>query len=114
MTYYIYNFYNHLFAILHKICYTTIIYTLEVPLMTITNNTSVTLEILGNRLAPQTSQEFTERAFNTLDIHSEIGSCTITTEYSQRSIRNFGKLVASEGSERNERGMLNIIVSSIG
>ena len=51
--------------------------------------------------------------FNTLDIHSEIGSCVITTEYGQRSFRNYGKLVAKEGRKKNENGMKNILVSSI-
>ena len=81
--------------------------------MTITNKTSVTLEILGTKLKPNESQEYTEMMFNTLDIHSEIGSCVITTEYSQRSFKNYGKLVAKEGKEKNKNGMKNIIVSSI-
>ena len=81
--------------------------------MTITNKTSVTLEILGGKLKPNESREYTEKAFNTLDIHSEIGSCVITTEYSERSFRNYGKLVAKEGIEKNEYGMKNILVSSI-
>lgn len=81
--------------------------------MTITNKTSVTLEILGTKLKPNESQEYTEMMFNTLDIHSEIGSCVITTEYSQRSFKNYGKLVAKEGKEKNKHGMKNIIVSSI-
>lgn len=52
--------------------------------MTITNKTSVTLEILGTKLKPNESQEYTEMMFNTLDIHSEIGSCVITTELALR------------------------------
>lgn len=51
--------------------------------------------------------------FNVLDIHSEIGSCVITTEYGQRSFRNFGKLVAKEDREKNEHSIKNILVSSI-
>jgi hypothetical protein len=81
--------------------------------MTVTNKTSVTLEILGGSLKPNESREYTEMMFNTLDIHSEIGSCVITTEYGQRSFRNYGKLVAKEGRKKNEHGMKNIIVSSI-
>ena len=42
--------------------------------MTIINQTAVTLEILGGTLEPQESREYTEMMFNTLDIHSEIGS----------------------------------------
>jgi len=81
--------------------------------MTVTNKTAVTLEILGGSLEPNQSREYTEMMFNTLDIHSEIGSCVITTEYGKRCFRNFGKLVAKEGRKKNERGMKNIIVSSI-
>ena len=70
--------------------------------MTVTNKTSVALEILGGSLKPNESREYTE-----------IGSCVITTEYGQRSFRNYGKLVAKEGRKKNEHGMKNIIVSSI-
>lgn len=71
--------------------------------MTVTNKTSVALEILGGSLKPNESREYTEMMFNTLDIHSEIGSCVITTEYGQRSFRNYGKLVAREGRKKNEK-----------
>lgn len=81
--------------------------------MTITNKTSVTLFILGGELKPKESREYPEMSFNTLNINSDIGSCIITTEYSQRSFRNFGKLVAKEGRKKGEHGMRNILVSSI-
>lgn len=81
--------------------------------MTVTNNTSVTLEILGGELQPNESQEYPEMMFNTLNINSEIGSCVITTEYAQRSFRNYGKLVAKEGKKKNEDGMKNILISAI-
>ena len=80
--------------------------------MTITNNTSVSLKIMGNNLEPNETREFPEMCFNTLSIHSDIGSCIITTEYSQRSIENFGKLVAKEGEKKNDDGMKEIIISS--
>lgn len=51
--------------------------------------------------------------FNTLAIHSEIGSCIITTEYSQRCFKNYGKLLAKEGRKKNEHGMKNILIYSI-
>ena len=60
--------------------------------MTITNKTSVTLEILGSELKPKESHEYEEMMFNTLNVHSEVGSCIITTEYEKRSFRNFGRL----------------------
>lgn len=81
--------------------------------MLIENKTAVTLKIRGNLLEPNQSMDYSERAFDELSIHSDIGSCTITTEYSQRSIENYGKLVAKEGKKKNERGMKNIIVSSL-
>ena len=81
--------------------------------MTVTNKTSVTLVILGGNLEPNQSQEYSEMGFNILNIHSEIGSCVITTEYGERSFKNFGKLVAKEGRKKNEHGMKNILVYSI-
>lgn len=81
--------------------------------MTVTNKTSVNLEILGGILEPSQSREYTEMMFNTLSIHSEIGSCVITTEYGHRSFRNYGKLVAKEGQKENEYGLKDIIISSI-
>ncbi len=81
--------------------------------MTVTNQTTVTLEILGKPLEPNQTHVYPEMMFNTLDIHSEIGSCVITTEYAKRYFRNFGKLAAKEGTERNEYGMKNILVYSI-
>lgn len=81
--------------------------------MTVTNKASVTLEILGGTLEPNESREYPEMMFNTLNIHSEIGSCVITTEYEKRSFRNYGKLIAKEGRKKNEHGMKNILVSSI-
>lgn len=81
--------------------------------MTITNKTSVTLEILRGELKPNQSKEYPEMIFNTLAINSEIGSCIITTEYNQRSFKNYGKLVAKKGRKKNEHGMKNILVSSI-
>ena len=81
--------------------------------MKVTNKTAVTLEILGGTLEPQESREYREMMFNTLDIHSEIGSCVVTTEYGIRSFRNFGKLVGKEGHRKNEYGMKDILISSI-
>ena len=49
--------------------------------------------------------------FNTLNVHSEIGSCIITTEYGKRSFKNFGKLKAREGRKKNEHGMKNVLIS---
>lgn len=81
--------------------------------MTVTNKTTVALKILGGSLKPNESREYPEMMFNTLDIHSEIGSCVITTEYGQRRFKTYSKLVAKEGRKRNKHGMKDIIVSSI-
>ena len=81
--------------------------------MTITNKASVSIEILGRILVPNESEEFLEMMFNTLDIHSDIGSCVITTEYGKRYFRNFGKLQAKEGRKKNKDGMKNILVTSV-
>lgn len=81
--------------------------------MLVTNKTNVDLVILGGIVKPNQSHEYTEMGFNTLDIHSEIGSSVITTEYCKRSIKNYGKLVAKEGCKKNEQGMKNIIVTEV-
>ena len=80
--------------------------------MTLTNNTSVTLKILGGTLEPNETGEYYEAMFNTLNIHSDIGSCEIVTVYGHRIIHNYGKLKAEEGEEKNEHGMKNILVTS--
>ena len=81
--------------------------------MTVTNKTSVTLEILGRILKPNQTKEYPEMMFSTLDIHSEIGSCIITTKYAERHFKNSGKLVAKEGNKKDKYGMKNILVYSI-
>ena len=81
--------------------------------MLVTNKSNVQIVILGGILKPNESREYTEMAFNTLNIHSEIGSVEITTEYCRRSIKNYGKLFAKEGRKKGEHGMKNIIVTSI-
>lgn len=80
--------------------------------MLIENKTSVTLDIMGKTIEPGKSMEFGESMFNDLSIHSDIGSCSIVTEYCKRYIKNYGDLVAKEGSKKNERGMKNIIITS--
>jgi len=81
--------------------------------MTITNKTQQNLTILGGILKPEETKKYAERAFYILDIHAEVGSCVITTEYGKRKFKNFGKLVAKEGEEQNAQGIKNIIVQQI-
>lgn len=81
--------------------------------MVIENRTTVTLKIRGIFLEPDESMEYVEKGtFDTLNIHSDIGSCTIITDYNQRIIKNDGKLVAKEGSEKDWRGLQNIVVTA--
>ena len=81
--------------------------------MTVTNQTSVTLTILGKNLWPGKSEDYPVVGTTNLHIHSQIGSCIITTEYGQRSFMNFGKLVAEEGCEKDNNGKKTILVSAI-
>ena len=78
--------------------------------MTVTNKTTVTLFILSRGLKTNETGEYSEMMFNTLDIHSDIGSCVITTEYGKRSFKNYGRLVAKEGRKKNKDGMKNILI----
>ena len=81
--------------------------------MTVKNETAVTLKALGKEILPKESAEFSEMMFNTLDIHSDIGSIIITTEYSKRNFENFGKLFAIESKVKDDNGMRKIIVMEI-
>ena len=68
--------------------------------MLIENKTTVNLKIRGVSLEPGESMEYVEKGVHdTLKICSDIGSCTIGTEYNQRSIKNNGELVAKEWND---------------
>lgn len=82
--------------------------------MTVKNKTSVSLYILGKNLEPNETREYPELVLNTLNIHSEIGSCVITTVFDRRILKNFGKLFAVEGRSLDRDGMRTILVYSIG
>ena len=64
--------------------------------MTVINKSTVTVYIHGIGLKPNEFKDYPEMKFNTLNIHSDIGSCVITTEYGRRMITNYGKLFANE------------------
>jgi len=81
--------------------------------MKVVNKTPFTLTISDSDIEPNESKEYTEMMFNTLSIHSDAGSCIITTEYRKRSFRNFGRLVAKEGRNKDEHGIKIIFISSI-
>lgn len=80
--------------------------------MTVINKSSVTVDIYGISLKPNQSKEYTERTFNTLNIHSDIGSCVITTEYGKRSIKNYGNLSARESDSIKPNGSKVIVIYS--
>lgn len=64
--------------------------------MNITNNTDVELYINGVFLKPGKMHTHDERIFDVLNIHSDIGSGVIISEYSERFIRTFGNLKIKE------------------
>lgn len=78
--------------------------------MVITNKTKVVLYIEGERVKPNETYEKTEMVFDTVNIHSQRGSCIITTEYAKRSFKNYGKIFAKETSGKDNQGKKKIIV----
>lgn len=80
--------------------------------MVITNKTNVDVYFSGHCLKPNESRKRYESAFDTLGIHSEIGSVEIITVYGKRHINNYGKLVGKEGWKK-EAGMKNIIIENV-
>lgn len=81
--------------------------------MLVTNKTSVDIVVSGGILKPKETREYIEMGFNTLNIHSEIGSAVITTEYCTRSIKNYGRIVAKEARKKDNHGMKIIIVTEV-
>ena len=80
--------------------------------MTVINKSSVTVDIYGISIKPHEVKEYPEMTFNTLNIHSDIGSCVITTEHGRRSIKNYGKLSARELDSKNSNGTKDIFLYS--
>ncbi len=78
--------------------------------MTIINNTNVDLHINSEIITPGSKKGIYEGRFNTVNIHSDIGSIEIVTEYSERYIKNFGRITAEETGEMDENGLPNIVV----
>lgn len=85
--------------------------------MTIVNKTNYVITTSdGGIIRPNESGFAAEHIFNTVSLHSEIGSCIITTEYSFRSFKYFGKIVATEGKKSTQpldNGLKEIIVSEV-
>ena len=78
--------------------------------MKITNKTKVNLEIMTRILKPNESGYYPEKQFNILHVHSEVGSCIITSEYGERRFKSYGKLYA-KGYGKDNKG--NIIIVAI-
>jgi len=80
--------------------------------MIILNKSTATLNISGTKVPPDDAFETTEMMFNTVDIHSDIGSVVITTEYSTRYFEAFGKLIAFESDylPKDKQGLKQIVV----
>ena len=78
--------------------------------MLIENKTNVSIFVHFSEIMPNGSWDFSEKIFETTHIHSEIGSATITSEYGQRTFRNFGKLEVKEGRKKDKAGYKNILV----
>lgn len=84
--------------------------------MTIINKTSYDITVSDGRvICPKESIFVSENIFNTLSLHSEIGSCIITTKYSCHSFRNFGKIIVyeDEKSTRLNNAKKDIIISEV-
>lgn len=64
--------------------------------MRIANQSGYNIDIDGNTISTGEEYEADEMMFNSVSIHSDIGSVEITTEYSKRSFRNYGNLKAYE------------------
>lgn len=80
--------------------------------MIIINNLNTSLYVNGSCYkAPSGTRYYVyEATFNTVHLHSEIGSAIIETEYSKRYIKCFGKIMVEETAELDENGMSNIVV----
>lgn len=78
--------------------------------MKILNNSCHDIVVNGTIVHHPYATIVDERAFNTQAIFSDIGAVEITTEYSKRSFRCFGQLVASESSYMIDTGGMPVIV----
>ena len=64
--------------------------------MRIANQSGYNIVIDGNTISTGEEYEVDEMMFNSVSIHSDIGSVEITTEYSKRFFQNYGNLKAYE------------------
>lgn len=73
--------------------------------MKIINNASIEILVEGSKLHPSEGYELPESGFNTCRVKSDLGDITITTEYSKRSFKTSGSLVARELNDKDSNGM---------
>ena len=83
--------------------------------MIILNKTNYTIMVDGNVVEPNNEYTVTERVFDTTTIHSQFGSASITTKYSQRYIKCFGNLnvFEADSDSNSSAGSKKIIVTCI-
>lgn len=80
--------------------------------MIITNNTNHIIYIDDVAIAPKSSYECEEHQFNTVNIHCDIGSCIITTEYSKRTFSDFGNIKVVELEDKDSHGLHRLSIVS--
>ncbi len=78
--------------------------------MVIENQTKCNIYIDCKVTEPGIRRYVTEHIFNTVDIHSDIGSAVITTEYYQRIFLTYGKMFLIESNELDSNGHKIIVV----
>lgn len=79
--------------------------------MKIVNRTNwYDISINGHIVKPSEEIVVPENVFSSRDIHSDIGSAEIITEYCKRYFRNYGNLKAYESEEKDDKGYAIIYV----
>lgn len=68
------------------------------------------ISINGHTVKPSEEIIVPENIFSSRDVHSDIGSVEITTEYCNRIFRNYGNLKAYESEEKDDEGYAVIYV----
>lgn len=68
------------------------------------------ISINGHTVKPSEEIIVPENIFSSRDIHSDVGSVEIITEYCKRIFRNYGNLKAYESEEKDDEGYAIIYV----
>lgn len=64
------------------------------------NKTNVNMKIDIRTVHPNESYDYMNHVFDTIDIHSDIGSAKITCEYVDRYITTWGNLVINKEEDK--------------